>query len=113
MGALLIGISSEGSSIMRFIQILKVYNRLKYIGVFFGDNLQQVLNTIGNIFTDSEEGVDKIDRIRIQEASFKGKVSYYRVFMNMTSTMGWKIWAYLISFFVTLICSKVAKNMKN
>jgi len=29
----------SASSVMKFAQILKVYNRLKYIGVNFGDNL--------------------------------------------------------------------------
>lgn len=55
-GLSLLGMGTAGSSgamVMRFTQILKVYNRLKYIGVNFGDNLDTYLTAIGEIFSDS------------------------------------------------------------
>lgn len=45
---------SAGSMVMRFTQILKVYNRLKYIGVHFGESLDKFLIAVGEIFSDSE-----------------------------------------------------------
>ena len=98
-----LGGSTASSTVMRFTQILKVYNRLKYIGVNFGYSLDQVLESIGKIFNDSEEDLDKIDHIRIQEGGHRGKVSHYRVFMSMTGTLGWKVFAYLISFTIQII----------
>ena len=63
-GLSLLGMSSAGSSgsmVMRFTQILKVYNRLKYIGVDFGESLDNFLIAIGEIFSDSETDPEKID----------------------------------------------------
>jgi hypothetical protein len=39
--------------LLRATQILKMYNRLKYVGVNFGDKLDTLLTYIGRIFSDS------------------------------------------------------------
>ena len=98
-GLSLLGMSSAGSSgstVMRFTQILKVYNRLKYIGVHFGDSLESFLLAIGEIFSDSETDPDTIDRQRIIEKGWKGKISNFRVYGEFGSNLGPKLYVYLV-----------------
>jgi hypothetical protein len=49
-----------GGPLLRATQILKVYNRLKYIGVQYGEKLESYLNLIGQIFPDSEDDPDEV-----------------------------------------------------
>lgn len=63
-GLSLLGMSAAGSGgfgVIRFTQVLKIYNRLKYIGVYFGENLDTFLVKLGEIFPDSETDLKLID----------------------------------------------------
>lgn len=98
-----------GPTVMRFTQILKVYTRLKYIGVNFGDGLDDYLTAIGEIFNDCETDINKINDILKKEGGYGGKVSRYRVYAEPFSTLSWKIFAYFTTFFLNLIAIMVAK----
>lgn len=98
-GLSLLGMSSAGSSgsmVMRFTQILKVYNRLKYIGVHFGESLESFLTAIGEIFSDSETDPEKIDTQRKIEKGWRGKISAFRVFGEFGSNLGFKLYVYFV-----------------
>ena len=56
-----------GGPLLRATQILKVYNRLKYIGVEYGEKLDSYLDLIGQIFPDSEDDLDEIKKLQIME----------------------------------------------
>jgi hypothetical protein len=98
---------------MRFTQILKVYNRLKYIGVIYGERLDNFLSAIGEIFNDSEQNVDKINHILHQEGGYGGKVSRYRVFAEPFSTLGWKVYGYIVTFLLKTIAEFMAKSIQS
>lgn len=115
-GLSLLGMGTAGSSgamVMRFTQILKVYNRLKYIGVEFGVNLDAYLTAIGEIFTDSQKDLVKISRQRILEKGWKGKLSRYRVFVNFEENLGWKLYAYISICLIAIIMNHVLTGMIN
>lgn len=104
-GLSLLGMSSAGSSgsmVMRFTQILKVYNRLKYIGVHFGDNLDDFLTAIGEIFSDSETLPEKIDQQRMAEKGWIGKISKFRVYGEFGSNLGFKLYVYFALKFLAI-----------
>lgn len=106
--------SNAGPAVMRFTQILKVYTRLRYIGVNYGEKLDKYLSDIGLIFNDSETDKDKINDIRMKEGSYGGKVSRYRVFAEPFSTLKWKVYAYfgtfLMNFIAVMMTRKIQKN---
>lgn len=104
-GLSLLGLSSAGSSgsmVMRFTQILKVYNRLKYIGVHLGDSLDSFLIAIGEIFSDSETDPERIDLQRKIEKGWKGKISNFRVYGEFGSNLGFRIYIYFVFKIITL-----------
>ena len=110
-GLSLLGMSSAGSSgsmVMRFTQILKVYNRLKYIGVHFGESLDNFLIAIGEIFSDSETDPEKIDLQRKIEKGWKGKISNFRVYGEFGSNLGFKIYVYFALKLITMAVNSFA-----
>ena len=52
---------SGGFGVIRFTQVLKIYNRLKYIGVFFGETLDSFLVKLGELFPDSKTDLVLLD----------------------------------------------------
>jgi hypothetical protein len=101
-----------GAAVMRFTQILKVYNRLKYIGVGYGKRLDDYLTTIGQIFNDSEQDLDKINQIIKSEGGYGGKVSRYRVFGEPFSVLGWKVYAYFATFILNIVAKFLSSGVQ-
>ena len=89
---------NSASKVMRFTQILKVYNRLKYIGVIFGERLESYLGTIGNFFKDSEENPLEINKIIVSEKGYNGKISRFNVFPSPFPVQGFRVYLYLLAF---------------
>lgn len=85
---------------MRATQILKVYNRLKYIGVEYGDKLDKYLELIGKIFPDSEDDQEEVEKMKLVEDGNIGKITKYRVRSNIFKPFGVKLYIYLFSFLV-------------
>jgi hypothetical protein len=91
---------SGGGPLLRATQILKVYNRLKYIGVQYGDKLDNYLYLIGQIFPDSEDDLEEVEKLKIMENGTQGKITKYRVIGSIFKPFGFKLWLYFASFFL-------------
>jgi hypothetical protein len=91
-----------GVAVMKATQILKVYNRLKYIGVQYGERLDAYLELIGQVFPDSEDDLEEIEKIKIIEKGRRGKISRFRVVAKIFKPFSWKIYAYLAIFFINI-----------
>lgn len=97
-GLSLLGMSAAGSGgfgVIRFTQVLKIYNRLKYIGVFFGETLDKFLVNLGELFPDSETDLMRIDQQRLQEKATVGKISQFRVYSEIYKPIGPKLYVYI------------------
>lgn len=77
-----IGFFAGGAAcdVMRFSQILKIYTRLRYIGVFFGERLTDFLEQLSEAYNDSEREPDLIQQLILSESGYSGKISQYNVF---------------------------------
>jgi hypothetical protein len=96
---------NSAAKVMRFTQILKVYNRLKYIGVIFGERLENFLGMVGNFFKDSEENPNRINKIRMSEKGYNGKISNFNVFPNPEPVQGFRVYLYLSAFIFKTIAN--------
>ena len=84
--------------LLRATQILKMYNRLKYVGVNFGDRLDKLLVYIGRIFSDSVTDNASVERIKLMERGTVGKITRFYVIASIFKGIGWKLFAYIASF---------------
>lgn len=111
MGLLGFFAGNSASKVMRFTQILKVYNRLKYIGVVFGERLENYLGMVGNFFKDSEEGTVEIDRITVSEKGYNGKISQFSVYPSPIPVQGFRVYLYLGAFVLKTIANFYSKAL--
>ena len=91
---------STGGGMLRTTQALKVFNRYKYIGVIFGDRLDNYLSLVGKMFNDSDDELKQIEYMKILEYGSRGKISKYRVKIDLVKQVGFKLWIYFGSFLV-------------
>ena len=112
-GLSILGMSAGGSagfSVIRFTQVLKVYNRLKYIGVFFGESMENFLTSLGELFPDSETDITRINDQRIQEKGSIGKISYFRVYSDLYQAIGFKLYIYMGLSLISLLAESLVLN---
>lgn len=84
--------------LLRATQILKMYNRLKYVGVNFGGRLDKLLEYIGRIFSDSVTDNASVERLKLMERGTVGKITRFHVIASVFKGVGWKLFAYIASF---------------
>ena len=73
----IVGFFAGGAAcdVMRFSQILKIYTRLRYIGVYFGTRLTEFLEQFSETYNDSEKELEKVRSLILAERGYSGKIS--------------------------------------
>lgn len=92
VGSLLSG--SNASPFIKFTQKLKLYSRLRYIGIDFGKILSSFLEGISNFEKDS---INKNNNLVYYEDSYNYKLSKYKVNLMMFDKINYKVILYVLT----------------
>lgn len=96
--------SGLGSPFLKMRQILKLFNRLRYINTNFGRILTQFMTSTGSMVKDVSPNPDDVIKY---SRNFSGKMSKYRIILVFWNSFNWKICLYLISWILKLYVNKL------
>ena len=106
-GSLLSG--SNASPFIKFTQKLKLYSRLRYLGINFGKILSSFLEGISNFEKDS---IANNDDLVYYEDSYNYKLSKYKVNLMMFDKLHYKVALYIFSYALKLLDYFFTKKMR-
>ena len=94
---------------MKLAQVLKLYNRLRYVNIFFGPVLGLYRSKMGDMFNDEDLSPDNVYRMT---AKHSGKLSTYNTQIFLPQIFSWKLIAYPVSWILRMIEDYMIKKMR-
>lgn len=100
---------SAAAPFIRFIQILKIFNRLRYININFGNILGGFLGAISEMHSD--DIASKPDLVKYEDG-IHGKLSKFEVSLLVLDKTSWKLGLYLLSYSLKLLSGCLIRRMR-
>jgi hypothetical protein len=94
---------------IRFMQILQLFNRLRYINTYFGKILSSFLEATGTISDDQTKNYNELENYGM--GKWKGKMNKYSVHILFTNAFLLKTCLYLLSFLAKIFSEFLVRRM--